>query len=261
MTDPGGPIISLAGKSIIITGAGHGLGRAYAVACADAGASVTCADLDGTAASAVAQGIIDAGGQAIGVRADVTDYAALVAMAEQAATAFGRIDGLVNNAGVMGVVPMSRVPFDAVGDDEWDLVFDTNVKGTWYACRAVVPHLRRIGGGSIVNVSSLTFFIGSPTRIHYVASKGAIIGFTRTLSREVGPDRIRVNTLAPGSVLSEEHPNPEVIAMRRGFAESQAIRHPLEPADIAGTVVFLLSDASRYVTGQTVLVDAGKANH
>ena len=252
--------IGLAGKSIIVTGAGHGLGRAYALGCAALGASVTCADLNERAAATVAGEIRDAGGVAIAVGADVTDYRAAVAMAEATAASFGRIDGLVNNAGIMGVIPMSRVPFDEVPDEEWDRVFATNVKGTWYCCKAVVPHLRRAGGGSIVNVSSLTFFIGSPTRIHYVASKGAVIGLTRTLSREVGADEIRVNTVAPGSVMTEE-PSPDVLAMRKGFAATQAIPHPLEPADVVGTVVFLLSDASRYVTGQTILVDAGKANN
>ena len=139
------------------------------------------------------RGIEDAGGAAVAVRTDVTDYASVVSMSDAAVEAFGRIDGLVNNAGIMGVIPMSRVRFDEVPDEEWDRVFATNVKGAWYCCRAVIPHLRRAGGGSIVNVSSLTYFIGSPTRIHYVASKGAIIGVTRTLSREVGGDGIRIS--------------------------------------------------------------------
>lgn len=121
--------------------------------------------------------------------------------------------------------------------------------------------MRRGGGGSVVNISSVTTFIGSPTRIHYVASKSAVIGFTRTLSKEVGRDRIRVNTLAPGSVLSEEGAGPEIMAMREQFAAGQAIPHVLEPTDLVGTVVFLLSDASRYLTGQTIVLDGGKAHN
>jgi 3-oxoacyl-[acyl-carrier protein] reductase len=249
--------MSLEGKVIIITGAGHGLGRAYAMACAAAGAQVACGDIDGAAVRAVADEIEADGGSALSLRTDVTDYPEVTRLAEATAERFGGIDGLINNAGIMGVIPMSRVPFEEVPDEEWDRVFTTNVKGTWYACKAVVPHLRRRGGGSIINISSSTSFLGSPTRIHYVASKSAIIGFTRTLAREVGPDNIRVNAIAPGSVLSEEQPSPRVIEMRRRFAADQAIQQVLEPDDLTGMIVFLLSDASRYLTGQTIVLDGG----
>src|SRR3990172_2598601 len=194
--------MQLDGKTVIITGAGHGLGRASALACAAEGANVACADIDDAAVQAVAARIREAGGNAFALRTDVTDVAGVVRLADATAAQFGGIDGLVNNAGIMGVIPMSRVPFELVPDEEWDRVFATNVKGTWYCCRAVVPHLRRRGGGSVVNISSSTSFLGSPTRIHYVASKSAIIGFTRTLAREVGRDLIRVNAIAPGSVLT-----------------------------------------------------------
>jgi len=249
--------MQLDGKTVIITGAGHGLGRAYALACAAEGANVACADIDDAAVQAVAARIREAGGNAFALRTDVTDVAGVVRLADATAAQFGGIDGLVNNAGIMGVIPMSRVPFELVPDEEWDRVFATNVKGTWYCCRAVVPHLRRRGGGSVVNISSSTSFLGSPTRIHYVASKSAIIGFTRTLAREVGRDLIRVNAIAPGSVLTEEQPTPELVAMRQRFAENQAINHVLETCDVVGTMVFLLSDASRYLTGQTIVLDGG----
>jgi 3-oxoacyl-[acyl-carrier protein] reductase len=251
--------MNLEGKTVIITGAGHGLGRAYAVACAAEGANVACADIDDAAVRTVATSIGEAGGSAIAVRTDVTDNASVVRLADATAERFGGIDGLVNNAAIMGVIPMSRVSFEEIPDEEWDRVFATNVKGTWSCCKAVVPYLRRRGGGSIVNISSGTSFLGSPTRIHYVASKSAIIGFTRTLAREVGPELIRVNAIAPGSVLSEERPTPEVIEHRRRSAKDQAINHVLEAADLVGTVVFLLSDASRYLTGQTIVVDGGDA--
>lgn len=179
--------MDLTDRTVIVTGAAHGLGRAYALAAGAAGANVVCCDLDEGATETLAAEIELAGGHALARRTDVTQLDDLIELANVAVRTFGAIDGLVNNAGVQGVVPMSRVGFEEISDEEWDLVFDTNVKGTWYACRAVVPHLRRRGGGTIVNVSSNVHFTGSPTRIHYVATKSAIVGFTRTLAREVGP--------------------------------------------------------------------------
>lgn len=250
----------LDGRTIVVTGAGHGLGRAYALALGASGANVVCADIDRAAAEVVANEIQHAGGQALAGRADVQRLGDLVALAAAAATRFGGIDGLVNNAAVMGVIPMSRVGFEDIPEAEWDLLFDTNVKGAWLACRAVVPHLRA-RGGSIVNVSSNVHFLGSPTRIHYVASKSAIIGFTRTLSRELGPDRIRVNAIAPGSFPTEEDPSPQLVEFRRSLVDLQAIPAQLSPNDATGLVLFLLSDASRFLTGQTIVIDGGTVHN
>ena len=255
------PTTSLGGRTIVVTGAAHGLGRAYALALGAAGANVVCGDIDGAAVERVAGEVRDAGGGAIAARADVQRLDDLVALAGEAATAFGGIDGLVNNAAVQGVVPMSRVGFEDIPEAEWDLLFDTNVKGTWLACRAVVPHLRARGGGSIVNVSSNVHFLGSPTRIHYVASKSAVIGFTRTLSRELGPDRIRVNAIALGSFPTEENPTPQLTEFRRSLVDLQAIAEQLRLDDATGLVLFLLSDASRYLTGQTIVLDGGTVHN
>ena len=248
---------TLAGRTVVITGAANGLGRTYAVAVAAEGANVVCSDIDEAGLEGLAQEIRDAGGQVLTRRASVLSLDELGGLAAAAADTFGGIDGLVNNAGVMGVIPMSRVPFEDVPDDEWDLVFDTNVKGTWYACKAVVPHLRARGGGSIINVSSSTHFAGDATRIHYVASKSALIGFTRTLSRELGQDAIRVNAIAPGSILTEVNPSPRMLEHRQRWVDRQALKHLLTSEDIVGVVLFLLSDASRYMTGQTIVVDGG----
>jgi len=248
---------SLAGRTIVITGAANGLGRAYAIAIAAEGANVVGSDIDEAGLETLAHEIRGAGGQVLTRRASVLSLDDLSAMAAAAVVAFGGIDGLVNNAGVMGVIPMSRVPFEDVPDDEWDLVFDTNVKGAWYACKAVVPHLRARGGGSIINVSSSTHFAGDATRIHYVASKSALIGFTRTLSRELGGDAIRVNAIAPGSILTEVDPTPRMLEHREKWVQRQAIKHLLKAEDLVGLVVFLLSDASRYMTGQTIVLDGG----
>lgn len=248
-------------RTVIVTGAAHGLGRAYALALAEAGANVVCSDIDEDAVAAVGAEIERSGGRALARRADVMRLADLMDLADKAAQAFGGIHGLVNNAGVQGVVPMSRVGFEDVPEAEWDLVFDTNVKGTWYACRAVAPYLRAGGGGSIVNVSSNTHFIASPTRIHYVASKSAIIGFTRVLSRELGPAGVRVNAIALGSIATEADPDSPVLALRRKWTALQAIPTMLEPADAVGLVVFLLADESRSLTGQTIVLDGGAVHH
>jgi 3-oxoacyl-[acyl-carrier protein] reductase len=242
---------------VIVTGGGHGLGRSYALACAAEGAAVTVADLDLRAAEGVADEVRQADGEGLAVETDVADIASVRRMASRAAEEFDGIDGLVNNAGMQAFVPMSRVPFDEIPDDEWDRLFAVNVKGVWNACRATVPFLRARGGGSIVNIGSNVTYFASATRAHYVASKSAVVGLTHVLARELGPEFIRANAVAPGSVLSEEQAPPEVVEMRERFAVDQAIPGVLEPADIAGTVVFLLSEASRRVTGQTLVVDAG----
>ena len=251
----------LAGRSVIITGAANGLGRTYAIEIAAAGANVLITDIDEPGAERLAREIRASGGGAIARRADVMVLDDLVAAAAAATAEFGGIDGLVNNAGIMGVIPMSRVPFEDVPDAEWDLVFDTNVKGAWYACKAVVPHLRRRGGGSVINISSSTHFAGDANRIHYVSSKSALIGFTRTLSRDLGSDSIRVNAIAPGSILTEPDPSAEMLQFREAWVQRQAIRHQLTSVDVTGLVIFLLSDASRYLTGQTIVVDGGAVHN
>lgn len=251
----------LSGSSIVVTGGGHGIGRAYARRCAEEGASIVVADVDGPAAGAVAASIAEEGGSAIGLEADVRSLASMehvVAMAEQA---FGGVDGLVNNAGMLTMIPISRVGFESIDEAEWDAVLETNLKGTWLACRAVAPAMRRRGGGSIVNIGSGTFFLGSPTRAHYVASKGGVIGLSRVLSRELAADNIRVNVIVPGSTLSEEDPSAEVMAMRSAPLPNRSIKRIEMPEDLTGAAVFFLSDDSGYVTGQTLVVEGGGILH
>lgn len=251
----------LGGRTIVVTGGAHGIGRAYCHRLAVEGAAVMVADIDGPAAASVARAIRQQGGQALDAALDVTDLEALREMAASAVATFGGIDGLINNAGMLTILPISRVGFEDIPEAEWQRVIDVNLKGTWYACRAVVPYLRERGGGSIVNIGSGTFFNGSPTRIHYVASKGAIMGFTRTLARELGPDRIRVNTLVPGSTLSEEEPSPRMVEMRERQAVTRAFPRLELPEDLTGTAVYLLSDDSAYVTGQAIVVEGGGILH
>ncbi|HEY1299885.1 MAG TPA: SDR family NAD(P)-dependent oxidoreductase, partial [Stellaceae bacterium] len=189
----------LDGKVVAVTGAARGIGRELACGMAAAGARVVAADIADCAATVdlVAQ----AGGEAIGSELDVRSAGSAAAMAEAALAAFGRIDALVNNAALYGALRGGR--FDAIAEADWDAAMAVNVKGVWQCCKAVVPAMRRVGGGSIVNMASLAATYGMPFALHYTTSKAAVIGLTRGLARELGRDRIRVNALAPSAVMTD----------------------------------------------------------
>lgn len=247
----------LAGRVALVTGAGHGIGSFYARRLAKEGAAVVLSDLDTDAAGRVADEVMASGGTALAMHADVRSRESLDAMAAASLDRFGKIDVLVNNAGVMAVIPMSRVGFEDVSEEEWDLVLDINLKGTWLACQAVVPSMRAAGYGKIINIGSSTALKGSPGRIHYVASKGGIGAFTRTLARELGSDGIRVNCIIPGSTLSEESPDDAAMGVRNAAVGQRAIARVQVPSDLEGPLVFFASEDSDFITGQSLVVDGG----
>jgi 3-oxoacyl-[acyl-carrier protein] reductase len=251
----------LADRCIIVTGGGHGIGRAYVHRCVAEGARVVVADIDGTAARAVAEAVEVDGAEAIGMTADVRSLASMQEVVAAAEQRFGGVDGLINNAGMLTIIPISRVGFEEIEEAEWDDVIDTNLKGTWLACRAAAPAMRRRGGGSIVNIGSGTFFLGSPTRAHYVASKGGVIGLSRVLSRELASANIRVNVIVPGSTLSEDDPSDDVVQMRSAPIANRSIKRIEVPEDLTGAAVFFLSEDSAFVTGQTLVVEGGGILH
>jgi 3-oxoacyl-[acyl-carrier protein] reductase len=251
----------LNGRCIIVTGGAHGIGRAYAERCAAEGAGVVIADIDGPAAKRTAEAIVANDHAAVGLEADVRDLESMKRVVDRAEEAFEGVDGLINNAGMLTIIPISRVGFESIDEQEWDDVLATNLKGTWLATRAAVPAMRRRGGGSIVNIGSGTFFLGSPTRAHYVASKGGVIGLSRVLSRELAADNIRVNVIVPGSTLSEDDPSDEIIAMRERPIPNRSIKRIELPEDLTGAAVFFLSSDSDYVTGQTLVVEGGGILH
>jgi len=251
----------LAGRVAIITGGGHGIGKAYAARLATEGAKVVIAELDGASANAVAAELTAQGFDAIAVQTDVANEASVNNMAQQTIAKFGRIDVLVNNAAIFATVPMSRSPFDQISVEEWDRMMSVNVKGTWLASRAVVPQMRKQAYGKIINVSSGTALKGSPSRIHYVTSKAGILGFTKTLANEVGKDGICVNCVAPGSTLSEENPDDDILKMRAQAANARALKRVQTPEDLTGAVVFFASADSDFITGQTLVVDGGSCMH
>ena len=242
--------IDLSGKRVIVTGAGGGLGRAFALAFARAGARVMAADINAEGAQETAA---MAGGVAGAV--DVTDTASCRALVAQAVAELGGVDVLVNNAALYGA--LERRPFQEIDDDVWDRVMAVNVKGVWQMSRACSAALKDAGGGSIINIASATVFSGSPLWMHYVASKGAVIAMSRTMARELGRDGTRVNVIAPGFTLTEA--SLSLIDDARSYGvDRAALKRNAEVDDITGGALYLASPLSGFVTGQTLVIDGGK---
>jgi len=244
----------LPGKVAVITGGAAGIGFAYAKRFIAEGARVVVADI---ADPAAAVDKLDAAGRALGVRTDVSDAASVRAMVEATLARFGRIDVLVNNAAVFAT--LKPQPFEEIPEAEWDRVMAVNVKGVWNCARAVVPAMRAQGGGRIVNVASAIVAKGTAMLMHYVTSKGAVVAMTRALARELGPDRITVNAVAPGLILSDTvQANPDITAFQAAAVmQARSLRRDAFPDDVEGAVVFLASDDSAFMSGQTLIVDGG----
>jgi 3-oxoacyl-[acyl-carrier protein] reductase len=246
----------LSGKTAVVTGAAQGLGRAIALALAEAGAPVAVLDVaDG---SGVADEIVAGGGKAVFATCDVSDFGQCQAAVAAAEAALGPVHTLVNNAALYGA--LSLTPFDLIDEALWNRVLAVNVTGVWNMCRAVAPGLRARQAGSIVNVSSSTARTGVAMFAHYVASKGAVIGLTRALARELGEVNVRVNTLSPTGLAND---STRAVAgeffdlAMQGSAVAQCLHRNPGVEDMTGTVVYLASDASAFVTGQTLAVDGG----
>jgi NAD(P)-dependent dehydrogenase (short-subunit alcohol dehydrogenase family) len=237
-------------RLVIVTGAGRGLGRAFCQAFAEAGARVAAADIDEAAASETAS-LVDG----LGLRVDVSDSASVRAMVDAVVEHFGGLDALVNNAGLYA--GLHRAPFHELDEDEWDRTMSVNLKGPWLCASACLPPMRERGGGAIVNVASATVFSGSPEWAHYVASKGGVIALTRVMAREAGEFGIRVNALAPGFILTEASREMIEDAETYGVARG-SIKRSAHPEDVVGAALFLASDASQFITGQTLIVDGGR---
>ena len=213
----------LDGKVVIVTGGGHGIGKAYCLGIAREGGTAVVADIDDKAADGVAKGIKDSGGKALATRVDVADFASCQEMAKKTLDAYGKIDGLVNNAAIFMRRAGGKGSWQEITEAAWDRMMAVNVKGLWLCSRAVVPVMQRRKQGSVVNISSNMAFNGGLTMMHYVTSKAAVVGFSRVLARELGPDNIRVNTLAPGATMSEERATDEALKtmnaqLRREFS-------------------------------------------
>ncbi|MBX5492834.1 MAG: 3-oxoacyl-ACP reductase FabG [Chloroflexi bacterium] len=248
-------------RVIIVTGGGHGIGRAYCLRLAQEGASIVVAEIDEPAAQSVARQVEALGRPALALRTDVADEASTQAMARATVERFGRIDALITNAAVFATIPINRGYIEDISVEEFDRVMAVNVRGVFLSCRAVLPYMKAQRAGKIINIASSVVFGGPPGRIHYNASKGAIVAFTRTLAREVGEYNITVNALAPGGTLSEEHPTEEIIRMRESQIRQRALRRVQVPEDLVGTMAFLCSSDADFITGQTIVVDGGNVLH
>ncbi|MGB5997065.1 MAG: SDR family NAD(P)-dependent oxidoreductase [Marinomonas sp.] len=249
----------LAGKVAVITGGSQGIGAVFAKGMAAEGAQVVIAARSDC--SQLVSEIRAAGGKAISCQVDVTDNASLQAMVEQTEAEFGPIEILVNNAALFSALTLK--PFTEIDEDEWDQVMRVNVRGPFQATKAVLPSMRLNGRGKIINISSGTFLRGAPMFCHYVSSKGAVVGQTRAIATEVGKDNIQVNCIVVGLTESEGVVNHKQLlgAAKEGTLAARIIKRAMVPDDLLGTLYFLSSEDSDFMTGQCVNVDGGALNH
>ena len=244
------------GKRVVITGAGRGLGFAFAERLAREGASVVIAEIDPALGEDASAKIVAQGFDARFVPTDIASEESVAATAKAAAEGCDGIDGLVANAGWANNV--GGKTYDEITTEAWDRMMAINVRGTWLTVRAVAPLMKN--GGSIVTVSSDTIYWGPPRLLHYVTSKSAIIGMTRSLARELGERMIRVNCLLPG--LTRGEATKEIPQVRwNDYAERTILKRVQQPNDLDGVVAFLLSDDAKFVTAQTIAVDGGFSMH
>ena len=247
----------LDGKTAVITGAGRGIGAVMAKHMAGEGANVVVSDVLDTAETVAA--IKGAGGNAIGLNVDVTSDADLAAMVEATEKEFGALNILVNNASIFAA--LQPKPFLQIDNDEFDKVMTVNARGVHQATKAVVPAMLRAGGGKIVNIALGTFYYGPPGLSHYTASKGAVIALTRGYGRELGDKNIQINAIAPGLTESESIQGHAGFDPARGpTVQSRSIKREMVPEDLLGSLMYLITPDSDFVTGQTLNVDGGKVN-
>jgi len=250
----------LEGRVAIVTGGGHGIGKAYAIRLASEGAKIVIAEVDEKAAYAVAKELTGAGYEALGLRTDVSDAASVERMANTTVERFGRIDVLVNNAAIFATVPMSRSPFDQITIDEWDRMMTVNLKGTWLASCAVIPQMRKQGYGKIINISSGASKMPLPAASLYSATKAALDAITISLSKELGAKNVRVNSILPGATETEGATSAGVTAgseYEKMFIANTPLGRRGQPEDIAKAAVFLASDDAAWITGEQFSVSGG----
>jgi 3-oxoacyl-[acyl-carrier protein] reductase len=250
----------LVDRVAIVTGGGKGIGAVYCEELAREGAFVAVADVDEQAAAAQAERLLAAGGKALGVHVDVAEPASVDAMVRDVVAQFGRLDILLNNAAIFTPLHPLR-PFWELPVEEWHQVMQVNVTGLFLCVRAAFPHLMESGRGRIVNIASTVALQGTPGFLHYVSSKAAVIGFTRALAREVGPYNITANAIAPGLTASETLLTKRPLSDLETLSQRGSIQRVQVPQDLVGAVVFLSSDRSAFITGQTLVVDGGVAFH
>ena len=251
---------NIRGLAVVLTGAAQGIGANYARFLASQGAKVVITDVDEKGLNAAAREIEKSGGTVAAIKVDVSSQEDTERMAGFAVEKFGRIDGLINNAGLFSALLPKRSALD-IDVASWDRVMAVNIRGPFLCCRAVIPQMRKQKSGSIINISSNTVLAGVAGLLHYVTSKSAQIGFTRSLAREFGPDGIRVNVILPGLVETEGVKGGYTDADKQRAIAMRSITRVQQPQDLNGVLAFLLSKDSEFITGQSFNVDGGALFH
>lgn len=248
-------------KVTVITGGGHGIGKAYARRFAAEGAHVVIADIDGKAGEEVSEALRREGRSAWARTTDVTDYRSVEGLVRETVERFGKIDVLLNNAAIYVTQHLWKGRLEELPLEEWDRVLEVNLKGVFLCCRAVIPVMKRQRSGKIINIASGTFFTGTSDMPHYTASKGGVVALTRVLARQLGPWGINVNCMTPGSTMSEEVITDEVRKRREAAVDVRCFKRIELPEDVVGTAVFLASSDSDFITGQLLVVEGGGIMH
>ncbi len=246
---------SLKDRVVIITGAGQGIGRVFAKSFAKAGARVAIAELNEERGGHVSAEILEAGGQSLAVTTDVADENSIKEMVGRVEAEWGRIDVLINNAGVFSTLEMR--PFDQIPLAEWEQVLRVNLTGPFLCARAVLPAMRQRKWGRIINIASGAVRLGRPNYLHYIAAKGALLSMSLSMARELGPDGITVNAILPGATFTEIERKTITPAQKERIIAMQCIPRAETPDDLVGAALFLASDASGFVTGQSINLDGG----
>jgi 3-oxoacyl-[acyl-carrier protein] reductase len=251
----------LANKVAIITGAGHGIGKAYARKFAEEGAHVVIADIDATGGEAVTKALIDLNLSAWARATDVRSFPSVEGLMRETVKKFGRIDVLMNNAAIYVTQELWKGPVEELALEEWDRVVEVNLKGVFLCCKAAIPVMKQQRSGKIINIASGTFFSGSGNMPHYTTSKGGVVALTRVMARQLGEWNINVNCMTPGSTMSEESVSEETLKRREGSVDKRCFKRIETPADIVGTALFLASSDSDFMTGQLLVVEGGGVMH
>jgi 3-oxoacyl-[acyl-carrier protein] reductase len=248
-------LMRLKDKVCIITGAGQGIGKYYANRLAAEGAKIVIAEYNEESGQVAVNEITATGNEACFIQTDVSDENSAINMAKKAVEKYGRIDVLINNAAIFASLGFKS--YDQIPVDEWDRVMAVNLKGLWFCCKAVIPYMKEQKKGKIINTSSSAWDLGRAQYLHYVTSKAGVVGFTRGLAKEVGDWDINVNCVSYAGVVTEIERESYNTDAQEWVMNQQCIKRPGAPRELVGTIIFLASDDSDFISGQNIHPNGG----